>query len=253
METIAIAQIQNRFSRALTSYDEHAEAQQRICKHLIEQLIHTGGRRYRRLLEIGCGTGGFTRLLKSHCVIDEWIINDLCEGCRDKISPLFAGHLPHFMPGDAEEIQPKGKFDLIASASVFQWMKNPEQFFKRLASWLVPGGILAFNTFASGNMQEIKELTGKGLTYPTRQQLINWLSDEFELCYMAEESILLHFKTPLHVLKHLKATGVTATGNGIWTRSMQDLFCRQYVKLYSTSDNQVQLTYQPLYVVAVKK
>lgn len=84
METIEAKRIHIRFTRALSSYDNHADAQHRISRKLASLLPHQADTRYRRVLEIGCGTGGFTGALKQQCHIDEWILNDLCEDCQKR-------------------------------------------------------------------------------------------------------------------------------------------------------------------------
>lgn len=248
-----VERIITRFSRALDSYDQHADAQQQICRKLTGLLSRYTSMHFRRALEIGCGTGGFTRNLKDSCVIDEWYLNDLCEGCHDKIAELFPGQSTDFIPGNAEEIDFPGRFDLIASASAFQWMKEPRLLLHKLAERLTPNGILAFNTFAPGNLAEIKQLTGAGLNYPPTNRLTEWLEEDFHLLHLREEDIILTFDTPLDVLRHLKNTGVTATGDGQWTRGKQTRFCHDYQQLFHTNNNKVTLTYRPLYVLAVKK
>lgn len=251
METVE--RIITCFSRALNSYDRHADAQQQICRKLTDLLSASSGNHFRRVLEIGCGTGGFTRCLKERCVIDEWYLNDLCGSCYEKVARLFPGRQPLFIAGDAEATAFPGRFDLIASASAFQWIKAPEQFLHKLAGMLYPKGILLFNTFAPGNLHEIKQLTGKGLGYPSVSQLGEWLEESYHLLHFREETIVLTFDDPLDVLRHLKYTGVTATGDGRWTRGRQDVFCRSYRELFRTDNDRVTLTYRPLYVLAVKK
>lgn len=252
MEAIETKRIQARFAHALPTYDHQADAQRRISRKLASLLPHRGEARYRRMLEIGCGTGGFTKALKQRCRIDEWILNDLCEECRENVARLFHGCPPRFIAGDAETLSFPGKYDLIASASAFQWMKEPEAFLRKLSGLLVPQGVLLFSTFAPGNLHEIKALAGEGLTYPTADALAEWLSAAgFDLLHREEETIVLTFNTPLDVLRHLKATGVTATGNGRWTRGRQESFCRQYAEQFATPGGQVALTYRPLYIVAI--
>ena len=84
MEAIETKQIHIRFTRALSSYDNHADAQHRISRKLASLLPHQANVRYKRMLEIGCGTGGFTGVLKQQCHIDEWILNGSLRGLPGK-------------------------------------------------------------------------------------------------------------------------------------------------------------------------
>lgn len=250
------AQICRRFTRALATYNQHAEAQQSICRHLAALLASYTGNRFERVLEIGCGSGGFTGLLQTTCQVDEWVVNDLCPACRQVIESTFPEprRSVHFLAGDAEHLSFPGKYNLIASASAFQWMKNLPLFFEKLADSLQPDGLLLFNTFAPGNLGEIRQLTGKGLDYPATEHLYAWLHPHFHLLHVEEASLRLTFPSPEDVLRHLKYTGVTATGGDlVWSRRIHADFCRRYRKLYATDQQQVTLTYRPVYLLGVKK
>ena len=120
MEVIEQEWIRRRFSQAVNTYDDHAEAQKRICAHLVQLLTVYTSSHFRRVLEIGCGSGGFTRLLKQECQIEEWVLNDLCETWQSAIEELFPSATPLFLAGDAERLAFPGTFDLIASASALQ-------------------------------------------------------------------------------------------------------------------------------------
>lgn len=254
METIDTALIQRSFGRALKTYDANAHAQHQINRRLASLLPEYAGTHYSRLLEIGCGSGDFTRALQHQCSADEWVLNDLCEECHEIVRPLFTNEQPLFQAGDAAAIAFPGTFNLIASASAFQWIDDLPHFFGKLAALLPTEGVLLFSTFAPDNLFEIKTLTGRGLTYPSMQQLREWLSSYFQILYAADETIPLNFAHPLDVLRHLKHTGVTATTSGRWTRSMQQNFCLRYRELFASDDKeQVTLTYRPLYMLAVKK
>ena len=71
--------VRRRFARAAATYDAHAEAQQRICRHLVEMLPDDELGRFRRVLEIGCGSGCLTRALMARIDGGDWTLNDLCE------------------------------------------------------------------------------------------------------------------------------------------------------------------------------
>ena len=64
-------------------------------------------------------------------------------------------------------------------------------------------------------MKEIRELTGNGLPYRSREELEVALSPHFDILYSEEELIPLSFEDPIKVLYHLKQTGV----NGLSTQS----------------------------------
>lgn len=253
MAIIDQERVRRRFSQAARTYDNHAEAQKQICAHLARLLARYTTSRFKRTLEIGCGSGGFTRLLRQQCQIEEWVLNDLCETWQEAIEALFPSAPPTFLAGDAEAIPFPGTFDLIASASALQWMRDLPRFLHKLSTSLSPRGILAFNTFAPDNLREIKELTGVGLSYPTACQLREWLSADFHIIHEEAGSISLTFRHPLDVLRHLKYTGVTANAASPWTRGKQERFCRDYQRRFARADEGVTLTYRPVYILATPK
>lgn len=253
MELIGKEQIKRRFTKARETYDANAEAQKQICAYLTDLLCHYSPLRFRRVLEIGCGSGTLTRLLEQRCAVKEWFLNDLCDSWEASVHELFFTHPPHWLAGDAEEITFPANIDLIASASVFQWMKDLPQFIRKLSAHLSPQGVLAFNTFTPDNLSEVKSITGEGLSYPSRSELREWLSEDFEILHEETQAITLIFPDPIDVLRHLKYTGVTANGSGNWTKGKQEAFRQVYRERFTTPDGEVTLTYRPLYIIARKK
>lgn len=94
-----------------------------------------------------------------------------------------------FLSGDAETISFPDKSTLITSCSALQWFDSPEEFFKRCNTLLHSQGYFAFSTFGKKNMKEIRELTGKGLPYRSREELEAALSLHFDILYSEEELI----------------------------------------------------------------
>lgn len=207
--------------------------------------------RFRRILEVGSGTGGYTRLLSSYFRAGEWVLNDLCDNGIANYAFL-AGQTVHFMSGDAEQLEFPGAFDLVTSASAIQWFEDPGAFISRVSGQLLPGGVLLFNTFGKKNLQEVRSLTGKGLDYPSVEEVGRWIPSGFEIRELSEEEITLRFDNPHQVLRHLKYTGVTATGSGTWSRAGLQQFSEGYIRMYS-EENSVVLTFHPIYVLAIKK
>ncbi|MCC8142790.1 MAG: methyltransferase domain-containing protein [Tannerellaceae bacterium] len=162
-------QIGRRFSRAISTYDQHALAQQQICNRLAGLVSRYAGNRFGRILEIGCGTGGFTRLLKQQCQVEEWVINDLCTGYENQIRKIIgAPSNLHYIAGDAEKINFEGKFELITAASAIQWFTNPAAFLKRLGGNIETGG--AFISAHLSPETYRKSIRLPGGDYPIRRK-----------------------------------------------------------------------------------
>lgn len=243
------ARIRERFGRALGTYDRHAVAQRRIHARLGGMLASAGRTYFPRLLEIGCGTGGFTRALQAAVGAGEWLVNDLYETCPDPVQTVLTGQKWRYLGGDAEQIAFPGRFDLIVSASVLQWFAEPAAFVRRIAGRLNPGGLLLLNTFGPGNLAEIRQLTGHGLSYPDPGEVAEWVPCGCRVVGLETETFRLVFPGAMAVLRHLQHTGVTAAGSGVWTKGRLERFCRDYAARFSTQAG-VTLTYQPIYLLA---
>lgn len=245
-------EIEYRFKRSVESYDENAHVQKAVIQKLMALLrtycpIPTG-----RILEVGCGTGLLTTLLQQQYTGNELFINDLV----DKMCSKTASHcqLPsqHCMVGDIERIELRGEYDLIVSASTFQWFAHPEETFRRLAARIRRGGWLVFSTFGKDNFKELKALTGSGLNYYSLAEMKGLLSSCLEILYMEEEQYILEFNDALEVLQHVKKTGVNATPSQPgWTRGRLESFKQEYTRHF-TSSGKYLLTYHPQYFICRK-
>lgn len=206
------------------------------------------------MVEFGCGTGIYTRLLIQSLHPDRWLLNDLCpemEGSlQDVLTPHSASPSIRFIPGDAELLPLPTDLRLITSCSTLQWFTHPKAFFSRCHKALQHGGVLAFTTFGGQNLAEIRNLTGHGLDYPPLTQLTDMLIQTgFTPIHTMEEVHQLTFDTPTDVLRHLKQTGVTGTEKRMWTRSRLQTFTDNYTDRFGTASGHVTLTYHPIYMI----
>lgn len=251
MNQVDKSRVAQCFTQALPTYDSQAQAQQRINQQLLALLLQSEETTFERVLEIGCGTGHLSRLLIEHLQVKHWAFNDLCEVTSQLNALLPQGNFT-FYQGDGESYPFPHYYDLIASASAVQWFADPQGFVQKCADLLKPQGRLLISTFAEQNLAEIHHLTGVGLDYPSLSQWQEWLRADFEVKALFQQGISLYFSSPLAVLQHLKATGVTGTGLGRWTKGQLQQFIVDYQQQYQNEQGKVRLSYQPVFMLAQK-
>ena len=131
------------FSKHAKTYDRHAQLQRSMAERLAALIPNPFPQ---KILEIGCGTGVFTRHLLARSP-SSITLND--------IAPLMIEHLKSHLEipsnskilvGNAERIEIP-KVNLIAGNAVFQWFQNPKETIQRFRSFLENSGYLAFSTF----------------------------------------------------------------------------------------------------------
>ncbi|WP_165087920.1 methyltransferase domain-containing protein [Neisseria yangbaofengii] len=242
-----------RFAAATPHYDRHAEAQKIIHGELDKWLTLYAPEHVAQILEIGCGTGLFSRLLAQRFPQAKLVLNDLDAAC----APDGQHNRPsetEYRFGDAEAIDLGSGYGIIASASALQWLAQPAVFVQRAAHMLVSDGLLLFNTFTPDNLHPIRTLTGSGLHYPTAAEWAAWLQRDYDILALEQRTVTLAFDTPRDALRHLQYTGVTAANTGfVWTKQRLQTFETQYRTRHALPDGRVGLDYTPLYIAAVKK
>ena len=246
-------EVEQRFRRSRVSYNDNARVQKMVVDRMVPMILSSVERVPEKILEIGCGTGLLTSQLQRTFPSDGLYLNDLVEELCYHAAPVNHVPLKHWFPGEVEQLFLPRCFDLIASASTFQWFTTPEETFKKLSKRLEQRGVLVFSTFGKFNLREIRLTTGGGLDYRNKEELEKMLKPYFEIELIEEEFHMLEFDTPLAVLQHLKKTGVNVSGDPtIWTKGRVDAFIKDYNARFAI-DGKVALTYHPLYFVCRRK
>jgi malonyl-CoA O-methyltransferase len=147
-------QVAASFSRAAGSYDSVAELQRAVGGHLMACLPeHLTPMRW---LDLGCGTGHFSRALAGTFADSEGIAVDIAEGMLRHARPL--GGASHFVAGDAERLPIKAaSVDLIFSSLAVQWCPDFAAVLAEALRVLRPGGVFAFASLCVGTLHELRE------------------------------------------------------------------------------------------------
>lgn len=245
--------IRKRFARATGSYLQTASVQRTIAERMVDRIsVYVPEADQHKILEVGCGTGMFTRMYLQQYSPEQLFLNDICPEVQTCFPDLPEGKVD-FLMGDAEKLCFPLNLDMIVSCSAIQWFEHPVAFLSRCARFLKPEGFLAFSTFGKMNMQEIASVSSVSLNYLSLEELKRELEPHYHLVYSHEEVFRLSFESPMAVLKHLKETGVTGIRSGVWTRGKLDAFCMHYSSRYASEGGMVPLTYHPIYIICQLK
>lgn len=231
--------IQTRFSKSLPSYNENAKIQKKMAEKLVTLLNKT---HYKKILEIGCGTGFLTELLNNSIEFEQYTAIDIVPDCRNYINAI--NPAINFIQADIENFSLE-KYDLIVANASLQWVNDFKSMIKTLANSLTDCGELIFSTFGKENFKEISLITGTTLNYYSTEELVK----NFPNSKIFSEIYTLDFENSKAVLKHLQLTGVNAIKNTIWTKKDLIQFENKYRNICS---NQLTLTYNPVYVEIIK-
>ncbi|MCK5479727.1 MAG: malonyl-ACP O-methyltransferase BioC [Gammaproteobacteria bacterium] len=145
------------FEKAAGTYDEAAVLQNEIGGRLMERLEYIR-LQPRRILDLGAGTGVFSRALRKRYRKADVVALDIALPMLQRVKQR-AGWLrkPGCICGDSESLPfADDSFDFIFSNLMLQWCANLEVTFVELRRVLAPGGLLMFTTFGPDTLMELR-------------------------------------------------------------------------------------------------
>jgi len=108
-----------------------------------------------RWLDIGCGSGYFTRELARRYPNAEGHALDIAQGML--LHAKSQGGAAHWIAADAENLPfADNAFDLLFSNLCLQWCQDLRQVLSEAKRCLRPGGLFAFSSLASGTLAELQ-------------------------------------------------------------------------------------------------
>ncbi len=153
-------QIRQHFSSHADDYDRYAIVQKKVASELVEMAVTapvSGS-----ALDIGTGTGAVGASLQACCPEISLTVSDLAHGmtsaARCNLPDVFA------IDADARCLPFKSEaFDLVLSASVYQWVEDLKSAFQDCYRILKPGGRFAFALFSDGTLCELEAVFRRAL------------------------------------------------------------------------------------------
>ncbi|MFB4392358.1 MULTISPECIES: malonyl-ACP O-methyltransferase BioC [unclassified Pseudomonas] len=146
-------QVAASFSRAAATYDSVAALQRAVGEHLLVQL--PAALSPSRWLDLGSGTGHFSRELAARFDTATGVAVDIAEGMLEHAREQGGAH--YHVAGDAERL-PLGDecFDLVFSSLAVQWCDQFAAVLEEARRVLRPGGVMAFSSLCVGTLEELR-------------------------------------------------------------------------------------------------
>lgn len=210
--------IEKNFSKSAYTYEDHASVQ-RLCAERLIDIIDLDC--FSKIIEIGCGTGVYTRMLAERYPQAEITAVDIS---RDMIVEARKNvDLPKvkFEIIDAEQLRSSEKYDLITSNASFQWFGDLEKAFSSFSKNLSEQGLLCFSMYGPDTFKEFKEVLvkhfgpGRWLSssgFPRAEEVRGILSRYFTKTEFYSEDYSVDFLSIWDFLQNIKGSGVRGEG-----------------------------------------
>ncbi|MCR4309448.1 MAG: methyltransferase domain-containing protein [Deltaproteobacteria bacterium] len=257
-----------RFSAGADRYEAHAHAQRLSAVDLlayteaslgpvrprnISEPGPKGGSAF-KILEPGCGTGLYTRMLLDAFRGASVFGVDISEAMVRVAKRGIDDPRACFAVADAEEIA-TGSYDLVTSNAAFQWFLSLPRTLVRMASLLSGGGLLTFSFFGPETYTELdaalrasalRRGTDDGsrvaaAAFHSRGEISDALSAAFPRWDVVERRYHQEFPTVADLLRSIRYTG-TRGGGGRESWSPGKL--ARVEEAYRERDGGIKATYQ---------
>lgn len=213
------------FDKQFKTYDYNAVTQKKVAKKLLTLIDKN--KKYDTILELGCGTGVFTKIFYKNLNFTHLDLNDIFD------TQEFFSNIPYreFFVENMESLALQ-RYSLVISSSAFQWVENLEALIYKISKSTPQ---LVFSIYSKGNLIEIFRHFGVSLDYKSTEEIYEILKKYYTFVEFQEEEFTLEFPTSLKALKHLKETGVTgfSSANYSLTKSFKSTILTYKVSYFS--------------------
>ena len=249
--------IEENFSKHAGNYDQHSKVQNFSASMLIKKIK---GESFSKILDIGCGTGNYTKLLKDKFPKAKIMALDLSSEMIKVAKRKLDDKKIDFIVADAEKVELGEKFGLISSNASFQWFQDLESDLIRYKQALNKGGIILFSTFGPKTFFQLHSCLEEFLNKPILISASNFLNKKkietilkaiFTEISVEEGFCDQQFKSLLDLLESLRCTGTRGSGlkgEIFWTPRTIALI----EKIYKKRFKDIIATYQIFFCRGVK-
>lgn len=241
------------FSKAAHTYEQSADIQRYVGDKLISSINVQDPT---HILDLGCGTGFFTKKLAKQFPNSQIIAIDISDpmiGLAKRVNNI---KNINYIQSNISDYQFSEKEDILFSNAAFQWVNSPRSIFKTISDCAKPGFKAYISVFGPNTFNELSKALNACLSYPVKldsesflriqewQNIVNPLFDQVSL---KQDLITKVYPNSLALLKHIKNTGTQGRDkkiNGLWTKST----INKLDSFFNENYGEVQITYQIYYL-----
>lgn len=148
------AKIRSHFDKAV-HYRRFASIQKKAAYSLIQRIEkQLDGRQPHHILELGCGDGLLTNLLREKWPQAQIIASDFSDKMLQRAKENMGEQNISFKKIDISAPNVTQKFDLICSNMAFQWVEEEEKVIKKWLNFLKRNGVFALSTLLNNSFCE---------------------------------------------------------------------------------------------------
>ena len=247
--------IARSFSRAATTYDDAAFFQKVAGERLLERLQYFK-LQPTSILDLGCGTGYFTRELSARYPSAKVTGADLAKGMIDFCRAQ--SNQEGYVCADALQLPfDTNSFDFVFSNLTIQWIEELPQLFQELNRVLKPEGLLLFTTLGPDTLFELKQSWAAVNDYQHVNNFIDMhhvgdamLSARMSDPVVDNEPVVIGYNRAIELMRDLKNIGahnIDSTRNHGLTSPRQLRKLEQEYSKFRMDDGQLPATYELVY------
>lgn len=247
------AQVAARFSSAARVYDKEARLQRRVALQLLKQI--PDGVPCSRILDVGCGSGRLTELVRRRWPQAAITAVDLAPGMIEVARERLGDAGIEWRVADAATLTLPEPCDLVVSSSMLHWLRPFDRGIAQVASMVRRGGHLAAALMLEGTLAELHALrlriaphkapAGRMPSFQAVHAAVAQAGLTLEHTVVDQHQVL--YANPAEMMRRLGDMGLNggdlARGTHPLTRreltSLVDLYTRQF----GQPDGQVRATY----------
>jgi len=243
--------IADNFSRYAHLYDHYADVQIKAAFELADLIKNNN---FRRILEIGCGTGNYTLMLKERFKAASIKSLDISEKMVNVARNKLKNKGVEFIVADAQKINLDVigpiNFDLITSNACFQWFDSLKKVLREYVKLLQERGVIYFSIFGPHTFCELNTALMHvcreridSANFCDRHKLEMMLKDSFSSVRIKEIRYQETFASLKKLLEKIKYSGIR--GNGLakkvyFSRGLLEKLERAYLDRFQ----EIRATYQ---------